>query len=101
VEAFAGANTEGNGDPIMNPDHRDLAIAEFADTEAALLERLVNLEADVAAYRELSTAAFDALRTLTVEYQTLQASCHRLREQYRALCERTLLKAGVDESEAA
>ena len=45
----------------------DLVIEELAAAEAALLERLVHLEADLVIYRELVHLAFDAIHDLTAD----------------------------------
>lgn len=79
-------------------DYRDVVIECYGDENAALRERIVSLEADVAVYRELTCAAFDALRDRTVRYQRLQESSNRLSEEYRALREQLLLNAGADDA---
>jgi hypothetical protein len=86
------------------PDSRtvaDLVIETLAGSEAELLERVASLEADVAVYRLLAAAAFDVLQILTAQHQAHEASCDRLRDEYRALCEQTFLKAAADDGEAA
>ena len=47
-------------------DYRDLVIEDLATEAIESRERIVSLEQDVAVYRELTTASFDALRSLTV-----------------------------------
>jgi hypothetical protein len=74
----------------MSGDHRDLVIAELADSEAALLERVASLESDVVAYRSLALAALDALHDLTVQRDRLREQHHRLLDEYRRLRESIL-----------
>jgi hypothetical protein len=69
-----------------------LVIETLALSEAELCERVASLEADVAVYHELICAAFDAVRTLTVQNQHLQESYRRQQDENRALREETLLK---------
>jgi hypothetical protein len=78
-----------------------IVIEDLALSESELLERVASLEADVGVYRELTGAAFDALRRLTVRYQRLQESSNRLRDEYRELREQLLLNAGADEPRSA
>jgi hypothetical protein len=78
-------------------DFRDMAIEALADSEALLLERVGELEADVRSYRELAVAGFDALATLTRQHDQLYEDCRQLREEYRRLREELLLKAGADD----
>lgn len=64
-------------------DYRDLVIAELAENEAALQERVVSLTADVDAYRLMAQRAIHALAEVTNEYERLRTQHHRLAEEYR------------------
>ncbi|MEP7306321.1 MAG: hypothetical protein ABJA98_12460 [Acidobacteriota bacterium] len=66
-------------------DHRDLVIAELADSEALLRQRIASLEADVAIYREISQAGIHALHNLTVQLGRLRQQHERLVVEYRGL----------------
>jgi hypothetical protein len=76
------------------PDHRDLVIKELADSEAALLDHLTDLELDRDAYRELALATFDALVALTEKYQELHAEHDQLKQTFRFFREASLLASG-------
>jgi hypothetical protein len=79
------------------PDFRDLVITQLTDDEVLLKERIASLESDLGVYRELTCAAFDALRDLTVRYKRLQESSNQLRDEYAAFRERILLQDGADD----
>ena len=81
-------------------DTTQLVIEDLALNEVVLRERIVSLETDVAVYRELTVAAFDALRHLTVRYQRLQESSRRDTDELRAHREQQLLEAGADDDES-
>jgi predicted nuclease with TOPRIM domain len=85
----------------IRADYRDLVIEMLADAEAALLEHVASLEADVATYRELTCAAFDALQRLTHQHDRLREQHQRLLDEYRSFRERTLLNAHDTDREAA
>jgi len=78
----------------------DLVIETLALSEAELLDRVAELEADVQVYRELALAGFDALRSLTRSHERLREQHQRVRDDYRALLEQ-LLHAGTDIDVAA
>ncbi len=88
---------QGNDDRSVAPPTtaKDAALEFFAGRELELRERVASLEADVAVYRELAVAGFDALRDLTVRYRRLQASANRVHDEYRELRQQLLLEAGV------
>lgn len=90
-----------DADLVNYRDDRDLVIAELSDCEALLRERVASLEADVAAYRELSVAACDALHQLTVRHQRLQHRSEELRAEYEDFRARMMLEAIDDRDEAA
>lgn len=74
---------------INNPidhdsDSQTVAAALCVVTDAELLERMANLEADARSYRELAHAAIHALHALTVDHSRLRASHHRLLDAHRA-----------------
>jgi hypothetical protein len=66
-------------------------------------ERIGLLEADVAVYRELVVAAFDALRDLAVQHARLRDERDRLRDGDRARREEVFVGLAAEEhsSEAA
>lgn len=72
-------------------DSIQLVIEDLALSEAELLECVVMLEGDVAIYRELVCAAFDALHDLTVELHRERDQHHQLRQEYRGVLERVML----------
>ena len=78
----------------------EITVEMLADENIALRERNGSLDADVAVYRELTCAAFDALRDLTVRYHRLQECSRRVRDEYQALREQRLLEAGADDDES-
>lgn len=80
-------------------DHRDLVIEDFARSEAELRHRVASLEADVGVYRELTQAAFDALRDLTRRLKIVTAERNRLRQAVHDLQEEHLLRAGADDED--
>ena len=63
---------------------------------AALRVCFDELLADVGTYRELTCAAFDALRHLTVTNQHLKNDNEQLRDQNRALWEELHVRADAD-----
>jgi hypothetical protein len=67
----------------MTHDHRSLALEMLADSEAEMRDRLVHLEADIGAYRELARAAIHALHALRLELDRMRAAHHRLVDAYR------------------
>jgi hypothetical protein len=71
-------------------DYRDTVIEELAASEAALIERVVVLEADRQAYRALAQAAIHSLHALTGERDRGRATQHRLLHEYRELREQTV-----------
>jgi hypothetical protein len=71
----------------------DLALVDLADAEAALAERVADLELDVHAYRELALQAIHALHDVTAERDRLRASHRQLHDEYRALREQLLRQA--------
>ena len=79
----------------LRPDYRDVAIEELAISEAVLLERVSSLEANVATYRALTCAAFDALHDLTVAHDQLRARHHRMRDEYRHLLAQQISRQAV------
>jgi hypothetical protein len=80
----------------VSGDGSDLTIETLALSEAELLEHLASLETDMAVYRELAVAGFDAVRDLTIRNDKLRADRDRLRDENSALREHLLLKAGAD-----
>jgi hypothetical protein len=72
-------------------DFRDLALADFADQNARLQERVISLEDDVETYRQITCAAFTALHDLTIERNQLRVAYHRTLDAYRALRVRVAL----------
>lgn len=63
-------------------------------------ERILGLEADVAVYRELTSAALDALRDLTCRHRALQDSSTALREEYRAVRQEWWLTVGAADADS-
>jgi hypothetical protein len=76
-------------------DDRDLVIDALAQSEAEQLERLVSLEQDVQAYRELARLALTGLHDLAVERDRLRAQLAQLRDEYRALRVQILRQAAA------
>jgi hypothetical protein len=76
-------------------DYRDLVIQQLSDDEAALLGRVVHLETDVATYRELLSAAFDALHDVTVSLDRERAQHHEIIAEFRSFRELMLFQVGV------
>jgi uncharacterized coiled-coil protein SlyX len=66
-------------------DYRDLVIETLSDSEAELRARIVDLEFDRAAYREISIVAIGALRGMTLERDRLRDRLQHLVEELRAL----------------
>jgi chromosome segregation ATPase len=79
----------------MSRDHTDLVIAELADSEARLLERVVDLEGDLSVYRELLSEALTALRAVTATRDRLRQDRERLREDLQRLREQTMRQAAA------
>lgn len=69
----------------MTRDNRDLVIEQLADSEAELLERVAQFEADRDSYRLLAQQAIHMLHDLTQQRDRLRASHHRLLDEYRRL----------------
>jgi hypothetical protein len=83
-----------------NDSVTQLVIDDLALSEAVLRERIVSLEKDVSIYRELTCAAFDALRRLTIRHHQLRESSRRVHDEYQALRQERLLEAGADDDES-
>jgi hypothetical protein len=77
----------------------DAVIEMLAASEVEQAERIVRLETDLAIFRELTCAAFDALRANTVRLTRVQAERDRLRDERRQWREDHLLRAGADDAE--
>lgn len=75
--------------------YRDLVIATLADSEAALLERIVSLERDVVRYRALAQASINMNADLTGKLKALKAQHLRLRDEFRSVRERLAHEAEV------
>jgi hypothetical protein len=67
----------------VTTDYRDHVIAEFAASEAALLERVALLEAEVASYRLVAVTGIHYAQGLSVEIERLRSQHHRLLDEYR------------------
>lgn len=67
----------------MSRDYRDAVIETFADTEAALLERVVELTIERDAYRLIAVQAVHALCDRRQQLDRLRAQHHRLQADYR------------------
>jgi YD repeat-containing protein len=78
-------------------DYRDLVIEDACIELEMKDERIASLEADIAIYRELTCVAFDALRDLTVSRDRDRQQHQYVRDEYRALRERLLLRAEADD----
>lgn len=63
----------------------DLVIEALALSEAELLQRVADLEADVAVYRELAQAGIHELHELTLSHERLRDQHQRLLDEYRHL----------------
>ncbi len=68
----------------------DLVICELADSEAALRDRIWSLEDDVRIYRDLARSGIHALHDVVAERERLREQLSHLRNEYRALRERSL-----------
>jgi hypothetical protein len=66
-------------------DHRDLCIEALADSEAALLARIEELETERAAYRVLAQESLHALHALTRKYDRLTDRLRALVAELRVL----------------
>lgn len=73
-------------------DYRDLVIAQFADDERQLLERLASAEDDRDAYRALAQQAIHSLHDLTARHERLRELHARLADDYRHLRVQLLTK---------
>jgi hypothetical protein len=71
--------------PRAAADYRDLMIEELIDSEAELLARVADLEADVASYRELAQQALHSLHYLTCERDRLVQRLRVLHDELHAL----------------
>ena len=69
----------------MTRDHRDLVIEALADSEAALLGRLEELETERAAYRVVAQESLHALHRLTVKYDRVTARLRAIVDELREL----------------
>jgi hypothetical protein len=61
----------------------DLVIEELASCEAALVERVASLEADVASYRELAQQGIAALAVVTKERDQARRRLYALLDERR------------------
>jgi uncharacterized coiled-coil protein SlyX len=86
--------------PSKRSAELDLVIADLADENALLLDRIVSLETDVAVYRDIGVAALDALTDSTRSYARLRDQLRSVSEEYRALREQLQLQAGFDDEGA-
>ena len=75
----------------------EMVIELLAAAEVDLRARVTELEADVAVYRLLLLAAFDALRALTVQYDALRERQRDEADRARWQREEWLLADGADE----
>lgn len=64
-------------------DYRDVVIADFAASEAALLERVVDLTIERDSYRLVAAQSIHALHHQGRELALLHARHERLIEEYR------------------
>jgi hypothetical protein len=71
-------------------DSADLVIEMLADSEAELIDRVVDLMIERNAYRTLAQHAVHALHDMTIERDRLRTSQHRLINEYRPLRVKTL-----------
>jgi hypothetical protein len=76
-------------------DYKDLAVELLADSEAALQERVANLEQDIAVYRELVQQALTVVHDVTIERDRLREQHHRLLDEYRHLRIQTMRQAAA------
>jgi hypothetical protein len=67
-------------------------IADLALSEAELRERLVSLEADIRIYHDLSVAAIDALREVTLAHRWRAQELERERIENSRLREELLIR---------
>lgn len=72
---------------VTGLDVRAMVVEALAGAEAELRERVLSLEADVDAYRELAQQALHALYDLTLERDHLRTHNRRLQEENRELLE--------------
>ncbi len=72
-------------DGLEPRDSRDLAIAQLADDEAAILDALSHSIAAARAYRELACAAIVALHESTRDLNASRVTHQQLLSEYRAL----------------
>jgi len=66
-------------------DYRDLALETLADSEAELRDMVLQLQADVVAYRQIAQSAIHALYKITRDRDRQRAANHRLLDAYRNL----------------
>ena len=67
----------------MSADYRDLAIAALADSEAELIEQIVELTIDGDTYRALGRQAFHALHEAGIRQRRAEATIKNLRDEIR------------------
>jgi hypothetical protein len=67
-------------------DHRDMVIEHLADSEAALLVRVVELETDLRSYRELAREAVHSLHAAHRRDLRYRDTLRRLLDELRARC---------------
>jgi hypothetical protein len=71
---------------VRAPDYRDLVIEEIGDSEAALLDRIVDLVIERDGYRLLAQQAIHALHAREIQVTRLRESQRLLREESRRRC---------------
>jgi hypothetical protein len=71
---------------VSGADYRDLVIETLADSEAALLDCIVDLTVERDSYRLLAQQAIHALHDREIEMRRLRESLRLLREDRRRLC---------------
>ena len=77
-------------DVLKRCDYRDALIADLVDDQAALLERIALLEADVSIYREFAQQAVHAVHDATVHRHRLREQHQRLIDEFRTLRAQTM-----------
>jgi hypothetical protein len=70
---------------MASADYRDLVIEQFADDEAALLERLVRAEDQARVWRLMALVALRQLHELGRERDSARAQVASLRNELRVL----------------
>ena len=79
----------------------DIVIAEFALSEAELVERLSSLKAEVRCYQELTCALLDGLHDVATDRDRCRTAHRQLLDEFRALREQLILTTGAaDEDDA-